>query len=230
MRVTAQNWEAEIELGNAAIFEARGQFKEAEASLRIAEARKRAGMKGLLSGGESADGVGIASIHRFYHAQSCTDEGPAGPFCGGRIRCTSRAVVPVEGPRQISLRDAAFHCRSCGILIEQGRHSDGEKLLRVALDIGKTTGVPDEAPQKPCRCFHSLAASSTCSARAVTPSRFYAQIDRAIANWEPMRRQVFELNGSRIASLYASGQIEAGISAADAAGQEADRTRRREPF
>ena len=43
----------------------------------------------------------------------------------------------------------------------------------------------------------------------------FAQIDKAIANWEPARRQAFELNGGRITSLYASGQIEAGIAAAE---------------
>ena len=43
----------------------------------------------------------------------------------------------------------------------------------------------------------------------------YAQIDKAIANWEPARRQAFELNGGRITSLYNSGQIEAGIAAAE---------------
>jgi CHAT domain-containing protein len=44
----------------------------------------------------------------------------------------------------------------------------------------------------------------------------YAELDKAIAKWEPQRRQVFELNGSRIAALYASGQLEAGIAAAEA--------------
>ena len=43
----------------------------------------------------------------------------------------------------------------------------------------------------------------------------YARIDKAIANWEPQRRQIFELNPSRILSLYSSGQIEAGIAAAE---------------
>ena len=42
----------------------------------------------------------------------------------------------------------------------------------------------------------------------------YAELDKAIAKWEPARRQVLELNGSRISALYASGQIEAGIAAA----------------
>ena len=43
-----QNWEAEVELGRATIFEARGQFRDAEASYRLAEQRKRGGMKGVM--------------------------------------------------------------------------------------------------------------------------------------------------------------------------------------
>jgi hypothetical protein len=37
-----------------------------------------------------------------------------------------------------------------------------------------------------------------------------------MAQWPQQQREVFELNGSRIAALYASGQIEAGIGAANA--------------
>jgi len=44
----------------------------------------------------------------------------------------------------------------------------------------------------------------------------YAQLDKAMAQWPPQQREVFELNGSRIAALYASGQVEAGIAAATA--------------
>ena len=37
---------------------------------------------------------------------------------------------------------------------------------------------------------------------------------RRSRKWEPKRRQVLELNGSRIFALYASGQIDAGLAAA----------------
>ena len=43
-----QNWEAEIELGRAMIFEARGQFRDAETSYRLGEQRKRAADEGVL--------------------------------------------------------------------------------------------------------------------------------------------------------------------------------------
>ena len=44
----------------------------------------------------------------------------------------------------------------------------------------------------------------------------FGQLDKVIAKWEPNRRQVFEINGARIYSLYAGGQIDAGIAAAQA--------------
>ena len=43
----------------------------------------------------------------------------------------------------------------------------------------------------------------------------FARIDAAVAKWEPQRRQIFELNPSRILSLYGSGQLDAGIAAAE---------------
>ena len=44
----------------------------------------------------------------------------------------------------------------------------------------------------------------------------YAEIDKATANWDPQRRQALDLNGSRINSLYAAGQFDRGIAAAEA--------------
>ena len=43
-----QNWEAEIEHGRAMLFEARGQYRDAEAAYKIGELRKRAAIKPLL--------------------------------------------------------------------------------------------------------------------------------------------------------------------------------------
>ena len=62
-------------------------------------------------------------------------------------------------------------------------------------------------------------------------STVYAQLDKAIANWEPQRRQVVRTQRRRGSmSLYASGQIEAGIAAAEQLVKQPGRARRREPF
>jgi Flp pilus assembly protein TadD len=47
--VRGQSWEADIERHRAIIFEARGEFAAAEKSYRLAEQRRRASIKGILS-------------------------------------------------------------------------------------------------------------------------------------------------------------------------------------
>ena len=47
--VVGQSWEADVEQTRAMIFEARGQYREAEVSFRVAEQRRRASIKGVLS-------------------------------------------------------------------------------------------------------------------------------------------------------------------------------------
>ena len=43
--IYGQSWEAEIELGRAMLFETRGQFRDAEASFKLGELRRRAAIK-----------------------------------------------------------------------------------------------------------------------------------------------------------------------------------------
>jgi tetratricopeptide (TPR) repeat protein len=47
--ILGQSWESEVERQRGMIFEARGQFHEAELSYRTAEVRKRASIKGMLA-------------------------------------------------------------------------------------------------------------------------------------------------------------------------------------
>src|SRR5882724_5223579 len=64
------------------------------------------------------------------------------------------------------------------------------------------------------RSCRNSGRSSPSSANRRKPLVIYAELDKAIATWEPARRQVLELNGSRINALFASGQTEAGLAAA----------------
>src|SRR5258708_32082771 len=59
-----------------------------------------------------------------------------------------------------------------------------------------------------------LGAILTFQRKPQEAAKVYAELDKAIATWEPGRRQVLDLNGSRINALFASGQTEAGVGAA----------------
>jgi len=59
-----------------------------------------------------------------------------------------------------------------------------------------------------------LGAILTFQRKPQEAAKVYAELDKAIATWEPGRRQVSRPDGSRINALFASGQTEAGLAAA----------------
>ncbi len=101
-----------------------------------------------------------------------------------------------------------------GILVEEGRFEDAEQLGRVALEINKTVGVPDDS-QSTVQLLSQLAGILNLQRKNAEASDMFARIDKAVANWDPLRRQIIELNPARILALYNSGQLDAGIAAAE---------------
>ena len=100
-------------------------------------------------------------------------------------------------------------------LVEQGRYVEAEKLIRVALEINRAVGVTNDS-QIVVNEMSFLASILNLQYKRKEAAELYAEIDKAMANWDPQRRQQFDLNGSRIYALYAAGQIERGIAAAEA--------------
>ena len=102
-----------------------------------------------------------------------------------------------------------------GVLVEQGRYSEAEKLARVSLDISREVGIANNS-HNTASLLLSLGSMLTLQRKTQEAVAVYAELEKSIAKWEPRRREVFDLNGSRINSLYASGQVEAGLAAAQA--------------
>ena len=100
------------------------------------------------------------------------------------------------------------------ILVEQGRYAEAEQLARVCLEINRTVGVADELLST-VQLLSQLGGILDLQRKGAEATSVFAQIDKAIAGWEPARRQAFELNDARISSLYSSGQIDAGVAAAE---------------
>ena len=154
-----QNWEAEIELGRAMIFEARGQFREAEASYQTGRS---------CASGRRSRACWVRSTRlpsqpparcRRYRAQPGANEGAAGTVRGSRGRCAPRAAVAAEGSGQVQSADAALHHRT-------GRHPGrggplrGSRATRARLRSRST--APSASPtirSRRCSCCRSSATS-----------------------------------------------------------------------
>ncbi|WP_454622379.1 CHAT domain-containing protein [Bradyrhizobium cenepequi] len=208
-----QSWEAEIEFGRAMIAEARGQFADAEAAYRLAEQRRRIAIKAHLAAGTPiSESLLLQGVDITVLSQSRV-----------KARQGKLAEAEVDARRALLSRlkdNGKYHSHTpryvmglAAVLVEQGRYAEAEQLARVALDINQTLGIAPDS-QLTVSLLSQLAGVLNLQRKREEASEVFDRIDKATANWEPLRRQVFELNPSRILSLYASGQVEAGLAAA----------------
>jgi CHAT domain-containing protein len=207
-------WESDTDSLRGALFEARGQYSDAEAAFRRAEAFRRAAIKDLprfnfppppeqfLLGADRE----LLAVARNESKQGRLIEAEAD---------ARRALLEIlKSQGKYSPAAPQFIVGLASILVEQGRYPDAEKLARTALDVQRTLGIGDDSPETVhilAQLGNILIAERNANDAAVV----YAQLQEAIAQWTPQQREVFEFNSSRIAALYATGQVDAGIRAAE---------------
>ena len=218
------SWESDSDAVRGLVFAARGQYGEAEAAFRRAEAFRRAALKDLPKFDFppppeqmmlALDGV-LLSIARNESKQGRLSEAEAD------ARRALLDVLKSQGKYTPATPD--FIVGLASIMVEEGRYQDAEKLARSALDVEHTIGIADDAPAM-ANILSQLGNILVLQRKAADAGAVYAQLDKTIAGWPPQQREAFQINGSRIAALYAAGQVAAGIAAAqELVKREAART------
>ncbi len=197
------------------VLEARGQYPEAEAAFRRCESFERAAIKDLPRYDfppppeqflQIADGALLAVAR---------NESRQGKLAEAEADARSALLEILKAQGKYSPATPEFIVGLAGIMVEQGRYRDAEKLARTALDVQHTLGVADDAPET-VHILSQLGNILIAQRHGKEAATVYAQLDKAIAQWTPQQREAFELNGSRIAALYATGQVDEGIKAAEA--------------
>ena len=210
-----QSWEADIEFNRAIILEARGQFRDAETAYRQAELRRRSIHQAHSGAEERAARKPVAAIHRQLDPQSGAHESQAGAARRGGSRRPQGTGFAPAGPRKIQPGYAKILMGLAGVLVEQGRYGEAERLAHVSLEINREVGIAENS-HATANLRLSLGSMLVLQRKTKEAAAVYAELDKGIAKWEPRQREKFDLNGSRISALYASGQVEAGLAAAQA--------------
>jgi CHAT domain-containing protein len=208
-------WEGDVEGIRATVLEARGQFREAEAAYAKSREWK-------LEWAKDAKAIVHASPESQIRAGADGDLLSVGRMKAKQGRL-AEAEVDVRSALQSRLKALGkYNPQTTGyvkglanILVEEGRYEEAEKLTRTALDINRTLNIGDDT-QNSAQTLAQLGAILTFQRKLQEAAAVYAELDKAIAKWEPRRREVLELNGSRIAAMFASGQTQAGLDAAQA--------------
>jgi CHAT domain-containing protein len=124
-------------------------------------------------------------------------------------------LARLEDQGKYSPRTPFYIMALAEILVGEGRYEDAENLIRAAIEITRRVGIADDSPYM-ANMLSKLAGVLGLQRKPREAAAVYAELDRTIANWEPLPRQTLELDGSYIHSLYASGRLDAGIALAQA--------------
>src|SRR3984893_12493445 len=213
--IKGRAWEGDVEGIRATVFEARGQSREAEAAYaksrewklawkQDAKAIAHAPPESQIRGGADGD---LLSVGRMKAKQ--------GRLAEAEVDTRSALQSRLKAQGKYNPQTTGFVKGLANILIEEGRYGEAEKLTRMALDINRTLNIGDDT-QNSAQILSQLGAVLTFERKLPEAAAVYAELDKAIAKWEPQRREVLELNGSRINAMFASGQTQAGLAAAQA--------------
>jgi CHAT domain-containing protein len=207
-------WEAEADAARGLLFEARGQYAEAEAAYRRAEAFRRASLKDLgnyASPPRPESILHAADIDLIHVAQNEWKQGRR-----SEAEADARRAL-LENLQQVGKYNPStsrFIFGLAQVLIQQGRYQEAEKLARSALDVQRTVGIGDDASQS-AKILSQLGNLLVLQRKTKEAEIVFEQLDKAIARWPPAQREALQLNDSHIVALYAAGQMEAGIAAAE---------------
>ena len=208
-------WDSDIEGLRAMIFEARGQFDEARQSYERAEERKRASLKDVLAGANPPPADQIVQSADVYLTSQARMKVRLGRLAEAESDARRALLSRLQYGGKYNPDTSLYLTTLSNILIEEGRFADSEKLTRTAIEINRVLGLPENAPAT-AQLLSQLGSILSLERQPKDAAEIYARLDKAIAAWEPEQRSQIELNSSRIASLFASGQTEAGLAAANA--------------
>lgn len=213
--IYGNSWEADADSVRGLVFEARGQYPEAEAAYRRAEAFQRACLKDLSNWDHPPPPEQIIQAADANLLATARNEAKQGKLSEAEADARRALLGILEQQGKYSPPAPGFIIGLAGILVAQGRYKEAEKLARSALEVRRALGIGD-GERAGANILSQLGNILVLQRKITDAAAVYAQLDKAIAQWAPERREVFELNSSRIIALYAAGQIDAGIAAAEA--------------
>jgi CHAT domain-containing protein len=213
--IRGQSWEADVELNRAIIFEARGQYRDAENSYRLSELRRRASIKGIMSSPNPPPETQLLQAADLTLLSEARMKARQGRLAEAEADARRALLSRLKDQGKYNPRTPTYVMGLADILIEQGRYREADKMVRVALEISQTVGVAEDATST-VKQLSYLGAVLNLQRRFREAGVVYARLDKAMANWDPQQRAAFELNTGRIYSLYNAGRVADGIAAAQA--------------
>jgi CHAT domain-containing protein len=213
-------WESDYEGSRGIIFEAKGQYRDAESFYMKAADYKRASIADLpkyiaLFGNDPSNSSDDAQRHSVdqYLIHVARMKAKQGRLAEAEADIRQVLLSRLKTDGKFSPRTPKFIVALANVLVDEGRYAGAEKLFRAVIDIQRSLGIADESLTT-ANALNQLGAVLVFQRRAKDAASVYAEMEHATSNWDAGRRQLLAQNGSRITALYESGQVTTGLSAA----------------
>jgi CHAT domain-containing protein len=208
-------WETEVEWNRGTVLEARGRYPEAEEAYRVAAQRRSAAVKSLAQTQKAVTEARLKNSVNELITLQARAKARMGRLVEAEADAREAVLSALNNQGKYNATTPIMINALANILSDQGRYAEAERLARVSLQIYSEIGAADDTLFR-ARTLSSVGALLLLQRKPKEAAAIFEQVDKAIANWEPRRRDTFEISGSRIDSLLASGQFEAGVVVAQA--------------
>jgi CHAT domain-containing protein len=208
-------WNGDIEIARAILLEARGQFREAEAAYKRGESWKRQQVVLRRTCEQhSPPAEQIEALADMMLSSQGRMKARQGRIAEGEADVRRALLSRLKATGKYNLRTIDYVGILANLMIEQGRFAEAEQLARTQLEIQETLGVGRDT-QKRAGAINQLASILNLQGRWAEAAKVYDELDEAIKNWEPARRDTLALNTDHVATLYNTGNLQAGLAAAE---------------
>ncbi len=208
------SWEADADIMRGIVFESRGQYREAEVAFLRAEAFRRASLQKLSQMDKPPPREQIMLAADSHLLAAARVKSRQGNHSEAEADARRAMLSTLKNVGKYHPQTPHFIIVLADILVEQGRYQEAEKLLLAALDVQRKIGLGEGTPAM-AKVLSHLGSVLVTQRKGKEAEVIYSELERSVSDWPAARRNVFLLTNSRISALYASGQIEAGIAAAE---------------
>jgi CHAT domain-containing protein/tetratricopeptide (TPR) repeat protein len=212
-KVFSDQFFAQVQFGHARLHEARGRYREAEQAYGLALAHTQRGLQPGRKVPVSRDGQLTTADNLI--ASGGRVKARQGRVAEGEIDARRALLNRLATVGKYSLSTARTIPYLATILTERGRYPESEKLTRATIDIYLALGVSKDSLAYAFN-LSELGTILGLQERWIEAAEVYLTLEHQVAEWEPDRKDDLLLTPARVYALYQSGELQSGLSMADA--------------
>jgi len=205
----------QVEFGHARLFDARGQYRDAEQHYELALSL----IPALRKFAASRPAVGslnyIDTMADNLTASAGRAKARQGRFAEGEAQVRRALLGRLNAVGKYNLTTARTLPYLSTILVEEGRVGEAERLTRATIDIYRTLGVENDSLAYAFN-LGELGTILCLEEKWQEASGVFEELDRTTSRWESTRRADLLLTPARIHMLYSTGRQALGLAQAEA--------------